>query len=186
MQDAPSPPEAEHPPAAVKDIDGCDAMRVALSSPEAEPNLPVAAEGFGGCEAQEADKLTPAAVVGFEGSEALREAQPSSEAEPQPYAQPVLGIGGAVTHQIRGTDERDSQRRWVISFIDPDVVPRAFRPGFLYLHLGSRWATVRDNDFDILAGMYLLQQEDPKVGDDLLIDGFKVSVCSLWIRPDRS
>ncbi|KAI5004689.1 hypothetical protein ZWY2020_031932 [Hordeum vulgare] len=149
MREAPSPPEAEHPPAAVMDIGGCEALRVAQSSPEAEPYLPAAAEGFGGCEAPEADKLTPAAVVGFEGSEPLREAQPSSEAEPHPHAPAILGIGGAVPHQIKGTDESDSHRRWVISFIDPDVVPQAFRPGFLYLHLGSRWATA---DFWVFAG----------------------------------
>ncbi|KAI5003741.1 hypothetical protein ZWY2020_030901 [Hordeum vulgare] len=78
------------------------------------------------------------------------------------------------------TDEGDSHRRWKISYVDTDRVSGAKRPGFIYLHKGSRWITVRDDEHDILAGKYLQQRENSKVGDELEIDGFRVSVRSLW------
>lgn len=64
--------------------------------------------------------------------------------------------------------------------MDNALVSRTERRGFIYLHQDSRWITVRDDEHDILAGTYLQQHEIPKEGDELEIDGFRVSVRSPW------
>ncbi|KAI4970356.1 hypothetical protein ZWY2020_001270 [Hordeum vulgare] len=99
----------------------------------------------------------------------MREAKPSPEAKPLETGS--LEIDGVDPHQIKSTTDGDSHWRWVISFIDPDLVPWAMRPGFLYLHLGSHWITVRDNDLDILAGRFwVLADRDEEEEDGAISD----------------
>ncbi|KAI5015923.1 hypothetical protein ZWY2020_059750 [Hordeum vulgare] len=92
--------------------------------------------------------------------------------------------GGIVGSPCRSRDLSDaeevpSHRRWAAVFEDSTSAGRLQRVGSIHLHLASRWVTVRDEDNDILAGRFLQDGEDPKVGDGMDIDGFLLIVGDL-------
>ncbi|KAI4965263.1 hypothetical protein ZWY2020_054920 [Hordeum vulgare] len=56
---------------------------------------------------------------------------------------------------------------------------RLHRFGSINLHQVSHWITIRDEENDILAGRYLQDNETPKIGQSMDIDGFHLIVGNL-------
>ncbi|KAI5012574.1 hypothetical protein ZWY2020_024840 [Hordeum vulgare] len=109
---------------------------------------------------------------------------PPEAKPPEEVRQEIGGIAGAVTEIDISADSfttaDDSHWRWEVFYIDTNLVSQTERRGFIYLHKESRWITVRDDEHDILAGIFLQHLDDPKNGDVLEVDGFRVSVRCKW------
>ncbi|KAI4986557.1 hypothetical protein ZWY2020_019187 [Hordeum vulgare] len=71
---------------------------------------------------------------------------------------------------------RDTRRSWTVLFVDTSSEEHVQRSGSIKLHQVSRWITLRDEKYDILAGRYLQDEEAPTIGQIMDIDGFKIIV----------
>ncbi|KAI4980672.1 hypothetical protein ZWY2020_021157 [Hordeum vulgare] len=79
--------------------------------------------------------------------------------------------------QIRGGSRTEHPHcRWEVLFRASSTNSLEDRQGFIILHLEFMWATIRDEEGDILAGRYLQKEEFPKAGQILVIDGYRLLV----------
>ncbi|KAE8816763.1 putative disease resistance protein RGA1 [Hordeum vulgare] len=83
------------------------------------------------------------------------------------------------THSSRGCSA-GVHRIWEVSFWISKDASKVEQRGSLVVHLSSGWATIRDDEGDILAGSYLMYQ-DLRIGLQLEMDGLLV----LLINPDH-
>lgn len=88
----------------------------------------------------------------------------------------LCSAGGEYGQFCGGSRKADPHRRWEVLFRDSAANSQEDRPGFMFLHLQSMWATIRDEEGDILVGRYLQKDEFPKAGQILLIDGYRLIV----------
>lgn len=84
--------------------------------------------------------------------------------------------GGEFGQLWGGSRTEQPHRRWEVLFRDLSANSLDDTRGYIILHLQSMWATIRDDEGDILAGRYLQKEEFPKAGQILLIDGYRLTV----------
>lgn len=87
-----------------------------------------------------------------------------------------FSTGGGVGQIREGLWNNNTHRRWEVVFLAPSSVSLSDRHGFIVLHLKSRWTTIRDAEGDILAGRYLNEDEFPREGRILQMNGFRLLV----------
>ncbi|KAE8819611.1 hypothetical protein D1007_02608 [Hordeum vulgare] len=92
------------------------------------------------------------------------------------YGVDRCSAGGEYGQFCGGSLKADPHRRWDVLFRDSATNSQEDRPGYMFLHLQSMWATIRDEEGDILVGRYLQKDEFPKAGQILLIDGYRLEV----------
>ncbi|KAI4998610.1 hypothetical protein ZWY2020_053952 [Hordeum vulgare] len=92
------------------------------------------------------------------------------------YGVDRCSAGGEYGQFCGGSLKADPHRRWDVLFRDSATNSQEDRPGYMFLHLQSMWATIRDEEGDILVGRYLQKDEFPKAGHILLIDGYRLEV----------
>ncbi|KAI4966152.1 hypothetical protein ZWY2020_042185 [Hordeum vulgare] len=117
-----------------------------------------------------------------EGAVPLVIGGPTGVALPPAIGGPLGGEIGALGGRAPLIDDGsggDSHRNWTVSFVDTSSEERVQRLGCIKLHQVSHWITIRDEDNDILAGRYLQDEETPKIGLTMEIDGFKLIVGDL-------